>query len=117
LSFVREGNRVFTQMLGGGFKVYLTPHWGIRVDARAYFYRNAYRTKLDAGHTNTADAAWVINATDAAGNTVASMQRLTGPGLGAYSTLSGPAISGLKTYIGSGTQYRLPLSLGFFYRF
>ncbi len=74
-------------------------------------------TTLDANHTNTADAAWIINATDGAGNTVASIQRLTGPGLGAYSTLSGQTISGYKTYIGSGTQHQFPLSLGLFYRF
>jgi hypothetical protein len=117
LSFVQDSNNIFTQVFGGGFKINLSPHWGIRVDARACFYRNPYSTKLDVAHTNSPDAAWVVKAMDAAGNTMSSFQKLTGPGLGAYSTLSGPAISGLKTYIGSGTQYQLPLSLGLFYRF
>jgi hypothetical protein len=117
LSFYRDSNHIFTQMFGGGFKIYLTPHWGIRVDARAYLYHNPYSTTLDASHTNAPDAAWIINATDGADNIVARLQRLTGPGIEAYSTLSGPTISGLKTYIGSGTQHQFPLSLGLFYRF
>jgi len=117
LSFVRDSNHIFTRMFGGGIKIYLSPHWGIRFDARAYLYHNPYSTTLDATHTNTPDAAWVVKATDAGGNVVSSLQKLTGPGLEAYSSLSGPAISGFKTYVGSGIQYQFPLSLGLFYRF
>jgi hypothetical protein len=88
------------------------------LDARAYMYHNPISTLLDASHTNTPDGAWVINATDSAGISVGFLQKLSGPGFAAYSSLSGPAISGLKTNVGSSSMQRqVPLTLGFFWRF
>jgi hypothetical protein len=72
---------------------------------------------VDASHPNTSNAAWVINATDAAGKSVGFLQKLSGPGIAAYTSLSGPATSGLKTYVGSGLQRQVPFTLGFFRRF
>jgi hypothetical protein len=117
LAFAQDKSLAFTEVLGGGIKLYLSPHWGIRVDARAYMYHNPISTLLDADHTNTPDGAWVVNATDGAGNTVEFLQKLSGPGIGAYTSLSGPGISGLKTNTGSGMQRQIPLTLGFFWRF
>jgi hypothetical protein len=118
LTFVQDRSRAFTEVLGGGIKIYLNAHWGIRLDARAYMYHNPISTLLDASHTNTSDGAWVINATDSAGTSVGFLQKLSGPGFAAYSSLSGPAISGLKTNVGSSSMQRqVPLTLGFFWRF
>jgi len=115
LSFTQSQTRAFTTVVGGGAKVLLTSHFGIRFDIRAYLYNNPYNTVLDANHTNTPDTAWVIGATG--GDSIPFIQKLTGPGLAAYSTLSGPAISGLKTFSGIGSQRQIPMTLGFFWRF
>ena len=99
--------------------------FGLRPNSRSieaangqlHLYRNPITTFLDANHTNTSDTAWIINATDARGESVAFLQRLSGPGLEAYSTLSGPTISGLRTFYGSGVQRQTPVTLGLFWRF
>jgi hypothetical protein len=117
VTLVKARDRAFTEIFGGGVKIYLTKHMGIRLDARAYLYHNPFTPLLDASHTNTPNAAWVINPTDAFNNSVASLQKLSGPGLGAYSTLSGPSISGLRTVIGSGGQRQTPITVGLFWRF
>ncbi len=115
LSFIQPSNPAFVQVLGVGLKVHLTAHLGIRADLRAYLYHDPFRTVLDATHTNTANAAWVVRASGA--TSVPFVQLLTGPGASAYSSLSGPAISGLTTFYGSGVQKRIPLTLGLFWRF
>ncbi len=115
LTFLHSNSRAFTQVLGIGAKVYLTKHLGIRVDLRDYFYQNAFTTLLNATHTNTLNAAWVVKASG--GTSVPFVQLMTGPGLSAYSTLSGPNISGLKTFFGSGIQSQIPLTVGLFWRF
>jgi hypothetical protein len=115
LTFLNSNSRAFTQVVGIGVKVYLTKHVGLRVDLRNYFYQNAFSTVLDATHTNTANAAWVVKASG--GTSVPFLQLKTGPGLSAYSTLSGPNISGLKTFFGSGNQSQIPLTVGLFWRF
>jgi hypothetical protein len=117
MTFSQDKDLAFTKVLGGGIKIYLSPHWGIRVDARAYLYTNPIDTLVDAIHTNTSDGAWVVNATDGAGNIVEFLQKLSGPGLGAFTSLSGPAISGLKTSTGAGTQRQIPVTVGLFWRF
>jgi hypothetical protein len=115
LSYTQPSNHVATGVIGAGIKISLTSHLGIRLDARAYLYRNPFTNLLDANHLNTPDAAWVVKATG--GTSVPFLQELSGPGLAAYSTLSGPAISGLQTYVGSGTQRQLFLTLGCLWRF
>jgi hypothetical protein len=117
MTFVRSSNRVFTQLFGGGAKFYVTRHWGFRIDYRIYLYHNPITTLLDVNHTNTPDEAWIVNATDAAGESVAFLQKLSGPGLEAYSSLSGPSISALRTFFGAGNQRQIPLTFGFFWRF
>jgi hypothetical protein len=115
LSFTQASNHAFAQVLGAGLKVHLTAHLGIRVDLRGYLYHDPFSTVLDATHTNTANAAWVVRASGAI--SVPFVQLLTGPGASAYSSLSGPQISGLKTFFGTGTQKQIPLTLGLFWRF
>lgn len=115
LSFVQENNRAFTAVVGAGIKIYITKHFGLRLDGRAYFYKNQITNVLDVSHTNTADAAWVVKASGGSG--VPPLQLLTGPGVSKYSSLSGPAISGLRTYFGTGFQRLTPVSVGFFWRF
>jgi hypothetical protein len=115
LTFSQGSTHAFTGVLGGGLKIYLSPHLGIRFDVRSYLYSNSTATLLDANHTNTPDAAWIVNATG--GTSVPFLQRLIGPGLAAYSTLSGPALSGFKTFYGTGLQFQIPITLGLFWRF
>lgn len=114
----RSSNRKLAEMVGFGVKINLTSHVGLRVDARAYFHKNTTTTLVNASHTNTPNAAWVIKATPRTGAPATpDIQRLNGPGVQSYSTLSGPAISNLKTYYGYGTQRTIPVSIGLFYRF
>jgi hypothetical protein len=70
---------------------------------------------MDATHTNTPNAAWVVKASGS--TSVPFIQLLTGPGMSAYSTLSGPQISGMKTFFGTGNQRLIPLTVGLFWRF
>jgi len=113
----QTSNHALTELAGGGVKIYMTPHWGIRLDGRVYLFHNPLNPSLTATPTNTANTAWVVNAEDAAGKSVEFLQKLSGPGLGAYTSLSGPAISGFKSYLGTSVQRQLPLSIGFFWRF
>jgi hypothetical protein len=117
LNFSQEKNRVLAEVVGGGVKVYINRHWGVRVDARAYLYDNPFVTLLTANHTNTPNAAWIVKATDASGSSVSFLQKLSGPGVSSYSSLSGPPISGLKTYYETGVQRRFPITVGLFWRF
>jgi hypothetical protein len=118
LTVAQSKNHALTAMAGAGVKVNLTSHLGVRLDLRAYFYQNPVTTLLDATHTNTANAAWVVKATTNAGApTAPDIQLLSGPGMETYTSLSGPNISGLKTFFGYGTQRQVPVTLGLFYRF
>ncbi len=117
LHFAQPSNHALAPVAGGGVKVYLSPHWGVRVDARWYFYQNLVTNFVDASHTNTANVGWIVNSTDANGKTVAILQKVSGPGFSAFSTLSGPPIAGLKTCFGSGYQRLMPVTVGLFWRF
>ncbi len=118
IKVTRSSNHTFTEMVGFGVKIYLSAHIGLRVDARAYFNKNTMLTLLDATHTNTANKAWVVKATTKTGSpTAPDIQLLTGPGFESYSTLSGPPISGLKSFYGYGSRRTIPVSVGLFYRF
>jgi len=115
LSFAQSGSRALTEVVGFGFKAYLTQHLGFRADIRGYLYHDPFNTVMDATHTNTPNAAWVVKASGS--TSVPFIQLLTGPGMSAYSTLSGPQISGLKTFFGTGNQRQIPLTVGLFWRF
>jgi hypothetical protein len=115
VNFTQQNSHVIAGLVGGGVKVYLTRHVGIRLDARLYMYDNPATTLLSASHTNTPNAAWVVKASG--GTLVPDVQLLYGPGFSTYSTLSGPSISGLKTFFSTGTQRQAPITVGFFYRF
>jgi hypothetical protein len=118
LTVTQASNRALTGVAGGGVKVYLTSHLGMRFDVRAYFYQNPMTTLLDAAHTNTANSAWVVKAKTRTGApTAPDLQLLSGPGVETYSTLSGPNITGLKTFFGYGTQRQIPITVGLFWRF
>jgi hypothetical protein len=117
LSFSPEKSLSMTGVAGAGFKIFVTKHWGIRFDARAYLYRNHYTTFLDSNHTNTPNAAWIVKAADADNNSVAFLQQLSGPGASAYTSLSGPALSRFRARYGSGMQHQIPITMGLFYRF
>jgi hypothetical protein len=115
VDFTQEHSHAIAGLVGGGFKIYLTRHVGIRLDARLYIYDNPATTLLSANHTNTQNAAWVVKASG--GTLVPDIQLLYGTGFSSYSTLSGPAVSKLKTFFSTGTQWQAPLTVGFFYRF
>jgi hypothetical protein len=114
INFTPIHDQAFAEVFGAGVKVMLSTHLGVRIDGRAYFHKSTYATLLDVNHTNTPDAAWVVNAD---GYNVPYLQKLSGPGVEDYSTLSGPALSKYKTYYGSGFQRLMPVSLGLFWRF
>ncbi len=117
LTYTQDRRRAIGPVVGGGAKIHISRHWGIRGDIRFHIYRNPFSTVLDANHTNTTDAAWIVGATDASGKQTPILQRLSGTGISSFTTLSGPALSGFRTNSTSGVQWQTLLTLGLFYRF
>lgn len=111
LHYVAE-NALVT-VLGGGIKRDVSARWGLRADVRAYLSRNTVSVLLDANPAvATGTPAGFI-----ASFTNPSLQVSNNPSTGVQSTLSGPAISGFKTFTGSGTQTHVSMTVGFFTRF
>lgn len=106
-------DNAFVTVLGGGVKRDFSARWGLRADVRAYFSKNTVSVLLDA------------NPVVATGTPAGFLASFTNPSLqvsnnlstGVQSTLSGPAISGFKTFTGSGTQTQVSITVGFFTRF
>ena len=100
-------------ILGGGVKYYLSPRWGVRFDARWYLSRNAIDNLVDANAIVTpgSPAGSVASATSPA------IQFGNSPSTGIRSSLSGPALTGFRTFEGGGLQNQLSLTAGLLWRF
>ena len=98
-------------VFGGGIKYALSGRHGLRADLRVNLSRNSLDTLVDA------QPARVI------GTPPFSIPSTTVPALvfsntpATRSSLSGPAISDLKTFTGSGTDVQSSLTVGYFVRF
>ena len=99
-------------LLGGGVSVMGSPRWGVRADARAYLNKNTVDLLVDADpQVTTQTPTGAI-----ASGTFPSMQFSNNPSRYS-SSLSGPKISGFKTFTGSGVQVQIGVTGGVFVRF
>jgi hypothetical protein len=91
---------------GGGFKYLLTQKWGIRLDARARFYRNSTTNLVDVTpamlFVSTGQPFPLVN-------TGALQFATTAP-------LNGASVQGATTFKGSGVQTQFLFAVGFFRR-
>jgi outer membrane protein W len=109
-------------VVGGGLKYQATPHWGIRIDARVSLSRNNSNTSLDATPNVSLGqlpaGRGLVNA-DPTIQFSNSSEPVTTLGVTsvAASTLTGPAISGLRTWSGRGVSSHSNITVGAFWRF
>lgn len=98
-------------VLGGGVKYTLSQRQGLRLDVRVQLSPNSLDTLVDAQPTSvTGTPTFVITSATTTplvfSNTAATR-----------SNLSGPAITNLKTFTGSGVDVHTNLTVGYFLRF
>ena len=104
-------------VLGGGLKLALSDRWGLRVEVRDYVNRSTASTLTDA----TPIPAALATPTSGVLSTVLMLS--TNPALqfstrsDVPSNLSGPIITGFKTFSGTGIESHLNVTAGLFYRF
>ena len=111
-------DRTVAGLVGGGVKYHVSSRWGIQFDARVSFSSNAASTVLDATPTvapGLPAGRGVLNAepTIQFSNTSSS---LTSQGVTAVaaSTLTGPAMAGVRTFSGSGVTSHTNITGGIF---
>jgi hypothetical protein len=117
-----RGRHVVAGLLSGGVKYYVARRWGIRFDARVSLSGDATRTLVDAaprvalGGQPAGQGTLNVNPTIQFSN---SSDPITSLGVTAVqtSTLSGPAITGPRTYTGSGLTAQTNVAAGLFWRF
>jgi hypothetical protein len=109
-------------ILGAGIKYYVSSRWGVRLDARVSVGKDTTRTTLDA-------TPHVVLGTQPAGRSTLNADptiqfgNSTGPvtslGVTAISpsTLSGPALSGIRTMTGTGLAAQMNVTGGVLRRF
>ena len=92
---------------GGGFTYDITPKWGIRLDAREYWYKNSGTTMLTVsptlGFQSTGQPVPLVD--------VGSLKFATS------APLNGAPVTTSPTFTGSGLQGHFTLSAGFVLRF
>jgi hypothetical protein len=114
--------RAVAGILGGGMKYHVSPRWGIRLDARVSFSKNTAGTSLDAtpnvvlGGLPAGRFALIAPTTIMFSNSTlpVTSQGVTVTGI---STLTGPALTGFRTFSGSGVSTHTNIAAGVFWRF
>ena len=109
-------------ILGGGVKYHVSPRWGIRLDARVSLSKNTAGTTLDAtpnvvmGGLPAGRFMFLAPTTIMFSN---STLPVTGQGVTVVgiSTLTGPALTGSRTFSGSGVSTHTNIAAGLFWRF
>lgn len=122
---VREARerRTVAGILGGGVKYHVSPRWGIRIDARVSLSKNTATTLLDANPNVALGLLPAGRGTLNADPTIQFSNNWSDPitTLGvtsvARSTLSGPAVTGFRTWSGNGLSSRTNIAAGMFWRF
>jgi hypothetical protein len=116
-------DRTVAGILGGGVKYQVSPRWGIRLDARVSLSRNTASTVLDAT-PNVAlgqlpAGRLVLNSDPTLQFSNNSSDPVTALSVTAVaaSTLTGPALTGLRTFSGSGVSNHTNITAGIFWRF
>jgi hypothetical protein len=100
-------------VFGGGVRYAVSPRWGIRADVRALAGGGKVDTIVDASPS----VATQTPATFISSATSPSVQFSNNPITNQPSSLSGPAINGLKTFTGSGSAIRTNVAAGVYLRF
>jgi len=100
--------------VGGGFKYYVTPRWGIRLDVRDYLSGNGLKQYVSASPL----VATLTPAQAIAGPATLNpdIQFSNDPPSGP-DTLSGPALTRFRTFSGDGIRNQIVVSGGIFFRF
>ena len=109
-------------ILGGGVKYNVSPRWGIRLDARVSLSKNTAGTTLDAtpnvvmGGLPAGRFMFLAPTTIMFSN---STLPVTGQGVTVIgtSTLTGPALTGVRTFSGNGVSTLTNIAAGLFWRF
>jgi len=109
-------------VLGGGVKYHVSSRWGLRFDARVALSKAAANTELDATPTvarltpagrGSLGGAPSIQFSNNSTDPVTS----TGVTAVAASSLTGPPLSGYRTFTGSGAMSHANVTIGVFLRF
>jgi hypothetical protein len=114
--------RTVAGILGGGVKYYVSPRWGIRLDARVSLSKNTGRTTLDAtpnvvmGGLPAGRLLFLAPTTIMFSNSTLPVTN-QGVTVVGSSTLTGPALTGVRTFSGSGVSTHTNLAAGVFWRF
>jgi hypothetical protein len=109
-------------ILGGGVKYHVSPRWGIRLDARVSLTKSTAGTTLDAtpnvvmGGLPAGRFLFLAPTTIMFSNSTLPVtnQGVTVVGI---STLTGPAVTGFRTFSGSGVSTHTNIAAGLFWRF
>jgi hypothetical protein len=98
-------------LFGGGVKYALSPRQGLRVDARVHISRSSIDTMVDAHPSSALGIPGFSISSATTPSLVFSNVSVT------RSNLTGPAITDLKTFAGSGLDVQTNLTVGYFVRF
>ena len=116
-------DRTLAGIIGGGVKYHVSPRWGIRIGARVALSRNTTDTILDAAPNVTLGqlpvGPGVLGSEPSIQSTNNSSNPVTALGVTAVatSTLTGSALTGMRTYSGSGVVSYSNVIAGVFWRF
>jgi hypothetical protein len=116
-------DRTVAGILGGGVKYHVSPRWGVRLDARISLSKNTASTVLDATPHVTLGllpaGRGLLNADPTIQFSNNSSDPVTSLGVTAVaaSTLTGPALTGVRTFSGSGVSSHTNITAGLFWRF
>jgi hypothetical protein len=103
-------------VVGAGARYVASPRWGMRVDGRVYLGRDRLDTVVDASPSVAANGP--VSPAPLSSSTTPSIQFSNNPpGTGPQSNLTGEAITGFRTYEGSGVRSQFALTAGLFWRF
>ena len=110
-------DNVVTGYVGAGLKYYVTPHWGIRMDVRDYLSPNTIDNLVDASPSHVVSPVGATVFTTITGGQSIQFDSNEAFFPGAPSSLSGPAITGFRTFSSNGVQQQIGISGGVFFRF
>ncbi len=107
----------FVGVVGLGWKQDLSSRTGLRFDGRVYVGRNTARIVVDARPSVAAGSPSSTVVLTNTGMGAIQFVNSSTDSAGPYSSLSGPAITGFETYMGTGVSIQINLTLGVFLRF
>jgi hypothetical protein len=116
-------DRTLAAALGGGVKYQVSPRWGLRVGVRLALSKNIARTIVDATPSvalgQRPAGRGVLGAEPSIQFSNNASEPVTALGVTAVasSTLTGPAITELRTFSGSGVSTHTNITAGIIWRF